>query len=201
MQVDAAMLGAPKHERADRDFYPTIDTNVTNALVSTLFRHRLLTPSAAVWECAAGAGDMTRVLEEHFPSVYSTDIHPLFEGCETLDFLTQDPTIPAVDAIITNPPFGDLVSSFMARGIQHIRSGKTRLVAMVARNELDCAKERGYLFGSCPEYAAKIVLKWRPRWIAGSTGSPRHQYAWYIWTPAAEVRATNGPQIYYANRV
>jgi hypothetical protein len=197
MQHDLAMLGAPVHQRADRDFYPTIDQNVTRVLVDTLLAKGWLTKNDKIWECAAGAGDMSNVLEEYFSQVYSTDIMPLQLDYGTLDFLTQDPEFP-VDAIITNPPFGKLVSSFMARGVEHIRNGRVRLVAMLARNELDCAKERTNLFKNCPEYAAKIVLTWRPRWIKDSTGSPRHQYAWFIFRNKADI--TGDPVILYATR-
>jgi hypothetical protein len=201
MHLDPAMLGAPVHERADRDFYPTIDEDVTTVLALLLHRKRMLSPSATIWECAAGAGDMTRVLERYFHHVISSDIHPLFPQCQELDFLSYTPVALKFDAIITNPPFGELVTSFMERGIEHIRTNKTRLVAMLARNELDCAGvERSHLFKNCPEFSAKVVLTWRPRWIKDSKGSPRHQYAWYIWEPAMTVIAANGPQIYYASR-
>jgi hypothetical protein len=90
----------------------------------------------------------------------------------------------------------------MLRGLHHIRKGNCKLVALLGRNEIDCAgPTRSQFFGSCPEFAAKIVLTWRPRWVAGSTGSPRHNYAWYVWTDdlAANV-ATHGPRIFYAHK-
>src|ERR1700722_17640902 len=31
-----------------------------------------------------------------------------------------------------------------------------------------------------PSFFGEILCCWRPRWIAGSQGSPMHAYAWYI---------------------
>jgi hypothetical protein len=32
-----------------------------------------------------------------------------------------------------------------------------------------------------PPFHKKVVVTKRPRWIADSTGSPRHNYSWFIW--------------------
>ena len=32
-----------------------------------------------------------------------------------------------------------------------------------------------------PSFFGEILCCWRPRWIAGSEGSPMHAYAWYVW--------------------
>jgi hypothetical protein len=32
-----------------------------------------------------------------------------------------------------------------------------------------------------PSFYGEILCCWRPRWIAGSEGSPMHAYAWYVW--------------------
>lgn len=52
-------------------------------------------------------------------------------------------------------------------------------VAMFLRNEFDCAKGRMDLF-SHPSFVGKVVVTERPRWIEGSTGSPRHSYSWFV---------------------
>ena len=51
---------------------------------------------------------------------------------------------------------------------------------MLLRNEYDSASTRNYLFQSYP-FAMKVILTSRPKWIDNSVGSPRHNYAWYIW--------------------
>ncbi len=190
---DPAMLGAPRYERRDRDFYPTLDEGVTTVLCRTMIDRGFLQSSATVWECAAGAGDMTRVLERHFNYVCASDVHPLTPEAFTRDFLVDPPV--GCDAIITNPPY-DRAEEFARRGLEHIRAGRTSVVAMLVRNEFDCAAGRSDLFGA-PEHAARITLRWRPRWIADSTGSPRHNYSWHVWT--AE-RRNHGPVALYVNR-
>lgn len=71
-------------------------------------------PTKFVWECAAGAGDITRRLEEAGKVVYSTDLVPdESENIKQLNFLTEE--IPDLVlswkqndgnfSIITNPPF------------------------------------------------------------------------------------------------
>lgn len=200
MHSDPAMLGTSKYIRAERDFYATIDHGVTNALASVLLREGFLTKSDTIWECACGDWEMAGVLERHFAEVVGTDIEPLHPAAMKMDFLNDAPDF-ICDAIITNPPFGKLVTEFMSRGVQHLRRGQTGLVAMLGRNELDCSgKERTHLFKNCPEFSAKIVLTWRPRWVKGSTGSPRHQYAWYVYEPAAQVKRQGGPRLIYASR-
>ena len=51
-----------------------------------------------IWECAAGEGHITIVLEDHGLEVYETDV------AFGVDFLTSD--LPeGVDMIVTNPPY------------------------------------------------------------------------------------------------
>lgn len=196
---DSAMLGNSAYARNERDFYPTIDKEVTNALARFLKEQNYLGPFATVWECAAGDWSMGSVLDTHF-TCFGSDLVPNHPDVFEADFLRSTPKRP-FNAIVTNPPFGDLITSFMDRGVEHIRRGNCTVVAMLGRNELDSSgKDRKHLFGGCPEYAAKLVLTWRPKWIADSKGSPRHNYAWFIWSTAAEVKRRNGPQIFYASR-
>lgn len=54
------------------------------------------------------------------------------------------------------------------------------IVAMFLRNEFDCGSKRADLFSHHPSYALKVVCTERPRWIEGSTGSPRHNYSWFV---------------------
>jgi hypothetical protein len=193
--LDPAMLGAAIHARKERDFYPTIDENVTHALARFMLDTGILSRLSEVWECAVGDGAMATVLENYFPNTVGSDIEPLTPFGEKLDFLQDDPYTS--DAIITNPPYGAMTTAFIERGLQHIRNDYTRVVAILARNELDCAATRKHLFSDCPEFYAKLVLTWRPRWIAGSTGAPRHNYAWFIWIAHGPII---GPRILYASK-
>jgi methylase of polypeptide subunit release factors len=69
------------------------------------------------------------------------------------------------------------------------------VVAMFLRNEFDCGKKRMDLFGDRHGYALKVVCTERPRWIAGSTGSPRHNYSWFVFDHASQ----DEPVVKYAH--
>jgi hypothetical protein len=198
-KLDTAMLGASEYERAARDFYPTIDENVTRALCRTILGVGLAQKKDIIWECACGDWSMAKVLEEFFTTVMGSDLVPQHPKGFEADFLNSTPK-QGFMGIITNPPFGKLVAAFMARGVEQLRRGNGNYVAMLGRNELDSASGKGNLFGNCPEYYGKVVLTWRPRWIKGSTGSPRHNYAWFIWADAEIVKANGGPRIFYAGK-
>ena len=38
-----------------------------------------------------------------------------------------------------------------------------------------------------PSFYGEILCCWRPRWIAGSDGSPMHAYAWYVWRKTPRI--------------
>jgi hypothetical protein len=196
--ADPAMLGAPIHVRKERDFYPTIDANVTRSIARFLLAENLLHKFSEIWECAVGDGAMACVLEDYFPNTVGSDIEPQTPFGDKLDFLKDDPY--SSDAIITNPPYGALTTAFIERGLQHIRNNHTSVVAMLARNELDSASTRKHLFGDCPQFYAKLVLTWRPRWIANSTGAPRHNYAWFVWSTKRRVELAGGARIFYTGK-
>lgn len=101
------------------------------------------------------------------------------------------------DAIITNPPYGKLAEK-AARHALRLMMAEKGFVAFLCRNEWDCAKGRSDLFDH-PAFAAKVVLRHRPRWIAGSDGAPRHSYAWFCfdWTKAIAAPGVK-PELLYA---
>lgn len=191
-QLDVAMLGNSGFERNENDYYPT-PANCTQALVNFLRGKKILTPQTTVWESACGGGHMVRVLKPHFPDIISTDIAPQMEGGTKLDFLRDEPEF-GFDAILTNPPYSE-VDAWIERCLHYVKA-RGSFAAMLMRHEVDCASSRKKFFESCPYYAARLILTWRPRWIEGSTGSPRHNYDWFCWAPNQKGRA----QSYYAFR-
>ena len=42
-----------------------------------------------------------------------------------------------------------------------------------------------------PSFHGEILCCWRPRWFAGSKGSPMHTYAWYVWAKTSR----SGPSL------
>ena len=118
--------------------------------------------------------------------VVSSDLRDYGYGDPGVDFLSA-PIPPEVKHILTNPPY-QLAQEFIERALELIAEtgGKA---AFLLRNEYDCAAKRVFLFEH-PSFAQRLVLTKRPRWVAGSTGSPRHNYAWFVWDAAHEGPAT-----------
>lgn len=179
-----ANLGYP---RTLLDHYPT-PLNVTYALVPFLRRHYA---EGEIWEPACGNGAIVNVLSASGYSVRATDIRDW--GCpeyRPLDFLRTHETHACV---VTNPPY-EQAEEFVQQAM--ILTQPTQgVAALLLRHEYDCAAGRIALFNR-PPFARKVVLTFRPRWIADSTGAPRHNYAWYIW----DWKWTGDPVLSYAQR-
>lgn len=199
---DKAMIGDSGYDRIEADHYATPPENL-----DCLLEH--ITLRGDVWEPACGEGNLVRRLEAFGHRVWSTDLHDygLKRRFFEQDFLTFDevPGMVPIHAIITNPPYEtvDTASDEWAYlkpiaeryGMRHPRVSLAELfcrhaialmkpiegqVAMFMRNEFDCSRGRLPLFSN-PPFQKKIVVAKRPRWIVGSKGSPRHNYAWFVW--------------------
>ncbi len=173
---DTAMLGGSGYERIEADFYPTPPENV-----DCLLEHFAPHQTGYIWEPACGRGDISKRLNEFGFETWSSDLHDQGFGTSGMDFLLQTGLPhPDIRAIITNPPYADGLAEKFARHAIKLMQPVRGQVAMFLRNEFDCGKGRMDLFG-LPPFHRKIVVTKRPRWIEGSTGSPRHNYAWFIW--------------------
>ena len=174
---DAAMANLG-FDRRPEDQYQTPEW-ITTALLQHLRGYPIwFGESEVVWEPACGEGRMARVLARHFRLVVATELFDQGFGTTGIDFLaTTD--IGDVRGIITNPPYGDMAARFIRHALE-LTAPVCGIVAMLCRNEYDGAIGRRELFDR-PPFAKKVVLHPRPRWIEGTTGGPRHYYAWYIW--------------------
>jgi hypothetical protein len=174
---DSAMIGDSGYERIEADFYPTPPENV-----DCLLEH--FTPhggSNLIWEPACGKGDISKRLMDYGYETLSSDLYNQGFGTPGMDFLARtDLPNPNIRAIVTNPPYADGLAEKFARHAIKLMKPVRGQVAMFLRNEFDCGKGRMDLFG-LPPFHKKIVVTKRPRWIEGSTGSPRHNYSWFIW--------------------
>lgn len=177
MKTDPAM-GNLGYARVELDWYPTPEW-CTRAVLPLLTSR--LKRSAIVWEPACGDGAMARVLEEEFDSVIATDLTYRGFGVGGRDFLSMDAprSTHDVDLICTNPPYGNIAEQFVRKALDHTEE-RGGIVAMLLRKEYDAASGRVDLFTEKP-FRAEIVLTSRPRWIADSKGSPRHNYSWFVW--------------------
>ena len=173
---DGAMLGQVVYERREGDFNPTPPENVD------CLAHFVDLSGRIVWEPACGEGHMSKRLTALAAGVYSTDLYERGYGRGGIDFLRAG-RLPGTgcDAIITNPPYGEMAESFVRKALD-LTKPVGGMVAMFLRNEWDCsADDRPDLFEGHPAYATKVVVTKRPRWIEGSKGSPRHNYSWFVW--------------------
>lgn len=160
---DPSMVGPAKYDRVANDFYETPDW-----ITEVLMRHVRF---GQIWEPACGAGAMQRVFDLHGIKNIGTDLPS--------DFLKMG-AATAWD-VVTNPPYV-LAEEFVRHALEITKTHK-RKVAMVLRNEFDCAVGRADIFRDHPAFAMKIVLTKRPRWFEKKAGdaSPRHNYAIYVW--------------------
>jgi hypothetical protein len=167
-RADPAM-GVLGYSRNEADYYPT-PAWCTEALLTNLS-----SVTGEVWEPACGEGHISTVLEGRGLFVTSSDLRFTGYGAGGVDFLAAE---DEVDNIITNPPY-TLAEEFIIHALEATQTASGK-VAMLLRNEYDSARSRTYLFRH-PTFALKLALTKRPRWIEGSIGSPRHNYAWYVW--------------------
>jgi hypothetical protein len=167
-------MGVLGYEREAEDFYPSPPW-----CTEALLKH--FTPRGTVWEPACGQGHICKVLEAKGHKVIATDLVDRGYGTPDKDFLKFDALPdPSIQAIITNPPYSDtLPSNFITKSLDLMKPVDGS-VAMLLRNEFDSASKRTKLFAH-PAFSLKLVLTKRPRWIEDSTGSPRHNYAWFCW--------------------
>jgi predicted RNA methylase len=106
------------------------------------------------------------------------------------DFFTITTPPPEVDAIITNPPYGEGRRGELAVAfIEHALELALSYCAMLLRNDFDSALGRQHLFRRCPAFAGKVVLLNRIKWFAGPS-SPSDNHAWMLWS-----RSHVGPPI------
>jgi hypothetical protein len=135
----------------------------------------------AIWEPAAGRGDMVSVLEGAGHRVIASDIVGADLGCigaEPIDFLAATSLLDGVTSVVTNPPY-DQIKRFIEHALSLTRD-RQGMVAMLARCEFDSAAGRKHLFDRSP-FITKVVLTKRPKWSDMDIASPRHNFAWFVW--------------------
>jgi hypothetical protein len=186
-----------EYVRADRDHYPT-----PGWVVEALAEHVELA-GKAIWEPAAGTGEMVAALRAAQARVYATDIHHYgFPLDATADFLIAALSQRHFDAVITNPPYGErnkMAESFIEAGLWRVRD-RGESLALLLPNDFDSTKGRPQFFADCAEYAGKIVLTQRIVWFERADGvreAPRENHAWFLWAPCVLRRP---PIVLYAPR-
>jgi hypothetical protein len=181
------------YERKENDFYPTPSDLVTG-LALGLSRLGIELPQVALDPCG-GDGALRRSLPPFGIDVRLTDLYP--ETYAAADgYVTRQPhdasgiehlrhafelASPDCTAVITNTPHNTREACAIVENLIVLVEGQhVDLVATLFRSIWGAEPGRlPYL--NRPSFYGEIICCWRPRWIAGSEGSPMHAYTWYVW--------------------
>lgn len=166
-------------ERRENDFYPT-PAWVTEALIPKLNGW-----PRDVWEPAVGDGGIAQPLENSGFRVIGTDlihrgyVNPPARGYGPgpVDFLKCDRIPLPCSAIITNPPFGKLVTPFIRHAVLTLRAP---YVAMLVNVNLWHAANRRSLFET---RRPAVVYACQAKPDFSGAGRPYFNVIWTVWTP------------------
>lgn len=219
---DPAMSGQLDYARVDNDFYPT-PVKFVHCLAEhyALYGTKWWEPAVGEGHIALEVERLTKkpvVCSDIVRYPKLGDMHMFVS-----DFLLIEEAPEGVTGIITNPPYltvnvaddpewqyllhlckrygikrlkkVSLAELFLRHAI-HLMKPVNGSVAMFLRNEFDCGKGRMDLFAYGKTYHLKVVCTERPRWIEGSTGSPRHNYSWFVFD---HLNEEGNPKVRYSH--
>ena len=179
--------------RKANDFYPT-PPDLAVSLALGLVRLGLDLPRVALDPCG-GDGALRRFLAPFGVEVRLSDLYPEMYPT-TEGYVTREPLdasapehlryafeLAGADctAIVTNTPHNTKEACAIVENLIALVEGQhLEFVAALFRSI--CGAEPGrWRYLNRPSFYGEILCCWRPRWIAGSEGSPMHAYAWYVW--------------------
>lgn len=174
-QKHLSIVGFGKN-REEKDFYPTPREGTIALLKREVFE-------GSIWECASGDGSMSKVIEEQYDNVYSSDIRRDDEvyGDKGINFLQAS---KKVDNIITNPPY-----RYAKEFVEHALVCANKKVAMFLKLVFLEGKSRYMLFKYSP---LKYVYVFCKRFTLYKKGSDKPKnsgciaYAWFVWEKGYE---------------
>jgi|GEM_PF-876272 len=183
---------AQRVEAADSLDYSPTPPWATRALFGHVLPH-LGVGIGSAWDPACGEGHMTAVAEEcvRGPVIgsdifdYSRDGRMPAGWWRTLDFLDVNEETPAVDWIVTNPPFGDRVRPFMSRALDLARVGvamflQLRYLEGIDRYEAIYRDRPPTLFAPFTERVPLHMGRYEP------DGSTMTAFMWLVWVKDRE---------------
>lgn len=151
------MRGNPINHGVNRehlDFYPT-PKECTIALIKFFETKKI--EFYSVVEPASGDGAISKIFEDDFYTVYSSDLRSEnVYGSPNIDFLNSE--IVEADALITNPPF-NIADQFIEKAVQNYN-----IVALLLKSQYWHAASRSILFENQPP-AYILPLTWRPDFL------------------------------------
>jgi hypothetical protein len=158
--TDAAMRPQPRRDGPD-------DWTTPADLCAVLVEHVLpLLPQGPIWDCCPGAGALVNEMEVADRKVIATHSN----------FMTTPPPDTA-RILVGNPPYNQL-NKFTDRSLLLLDTGQLDAVAWLWRWDHIPTQLRASWVNRA---MAVHCCSWRPRWIPGSTTSPRFTFAWITW--------------------
>jgi hypothetical protein len=181
------------YERIERDHYPT-----TPAWPIAALAEYVTLRGKTIWEMACGQDHMARSLRAEGATVFTSDVADYGLGQDSVfDFLASgEPAgLPHCHLMATNPPFGKggrTAVKFIEVGLLRLLSlPLAETLALLLPTDFDAAKTRAHLFGDCPHFVGKIMLRRRIMWFSHPTDptiGPKENSAWFLWTRAPHPR-------------
>ena len=190
---------ATDFERAPADFHPT-PPDLTLGLIDGLAQAAIALPGPVLEPCC-GIGAMATILAaESGLNVIGTDLYPelyteaaaLYATTSPVDARDADALLKVIKttggaALMTYPPCGRDHHRIAEAFVHLLRGGSTHFAALLVPHQFDAAGQRGHLFQN-PHCALRIVMPWRPAWIAGTNGGGTISSTWWIWTTESSAR-------------
>ena len=144
-------------------------------LIKALIKHVLpevVSKHTLIWDPAMGDGKLLRAINKAGYATFGTDAYAIRDP---IDFLAYIPTDKPT--LVTNPPFNQL-DEWIGHAVGLLHAGHLRNVVLLLRGDhLGAARRAWHL-----NHASRIyVCAWRPRWIEGTTTSPRFWFTWVVW--------------------
>lgn len=127
-----------------------------------------------VWEPAAGSGKMVEALRSLGYRVHASDL------ATGDDFLKASLPSNAIQAIVTNPPYG-IGQAFIEHALA-LTKPVGGVVAMLMHATYDHAKCRRHLFADCPAFALRLVLTQRIIFFEKPGAAPSTNHCWFLWS-------------------
>lgn len=174
--------GASNHtaqEREIHDFYATEPLAAELLLEQEKFK-------PGIWECACGAGHLSKVFQKHGYTVMSTDLVNRGFGISGIDFLSIPKgkiNLSQMD-IITNPPYS-LAKEFVQHALDLLPDGGK--LAMFLKLTFMESKSRKTLFVDTPPYrlyvsSSRLQCAKNGNFEEYSKGGGTAvAYGWYVW--------------------
>lgn len=168
-KISGGKVPSPSYKRAAFDAYPTPKMAIDILLEKEVFK-------GVIWECAAGTGDISKVLEAKGFKVVSSDIqtHEGVYGETGVDFLLTD---SVVDNVLTNPPYC-LAEEFIVHALRLV---KHKAAFLVRIGYLESMK-RYKIFTKLPPSKVIIISRRLPfyaneQWNQGAVFG----HCWIVW--------------------